>query len=68
MILTLKPVFGLCGIKINLWNPQMLREVWILALMVLVNVGLSLYALSLLSVPLFNVLRRLQTVFVIGID
>lgn len=34
----------------------------------LLNVGMSLYALGKLSVPLFNVLRRLQTLFVLIID
>lgn len=34
----------------------------------LLNVGMSLYALRMLSVPLFNVLRRLQTLFVLILD
>mmetsp|Transcript_70041 Transcript_70041/g.150944 ORF Transcript_70041/g.150944 Transcript_70041/m.150944 type:complete len:108 (+) Transcript_70041:163-486(+) len=34
----------------------------------LLNVGMSLWALGKLSVPLFNVLRRLQTLFVLLID
>lgn len=46
----------------------MLKKVWLLSILMLLNVGMSLWALGLLSVPLFNVLRRLQTVFVLLID
>jgi len=42
MIAVCKPLFGLCGINIHLWDMRMLKEVWKLALMVLFNVGLSL--------------------------
>lgn len=58
----------MCGWDLQLFNFEMLKKVWVLALFMLLNVGMSLWALGLLSVPLFNVLRRLQTVFVLMID
>lgn len=63
-----KPFFTCCGLNLDLWNFEYLKKVWYLSILMLLNVGMSLWALSVLSVPLFNVLRRLQTLFVLILD
>lgn len=67
-ILGLSPLFNLCGLNLKLFEFRKVIVIWKISLLMLLNVSGSLYALQFLSIPLFNVLRRLQTVFVLIID
>lgn len=56
------------GWNVKYFNWEYFKRLVPLGVIVLVNVGLSLWGISMLDVPLFNILRRTQTLWTLLLD